>query len=759
MATINIGGRAVEVPDNLDLPENPARSLRNNVFGDAAAQAANPRTITPQITPEPIGQNPGMTGNPANNELLRAAQQRIDPVQTAARNAAGPQAPQPIGPSSTIGNDGPFSSWSRFESEVRARGNPETAGGWSPDAEAWRADQQARNNPDMLKTSTPTASPVPPTLRERVAGAARTAGGLALGAAAAYGGNKLAGAMSNVGNPGGAAPGAPTSTGSQAASQIPTDGYPKAPPAQPYNFWTDNEAGRNLGNAVQAVAPLGGLAAIAKVPGMATRAAGLADAALTGLATGVNEQRQQAAPPLAGGAATARSTAPAPIPADFRRAPFDDPRRVDRDPSRASLGASRDFTRELNALPEQLPGDLRSGVINKTVGPDGRVTYSGSNVAGGAQTVDGMGRRTSGGGTVSMMGGQPGDLTPAERLAQIERDIANHREITRLRTQIMDHDAPSPGLVEFSGETLASALRKKSDAQGSLSILDDSGISAGERATLKQNERNQNLQAETTRRGQDVLANTTRRGQDMAYAGQTRGQDIVANTTLRGQDMDLQGRLLPKQMEIQLARQMRTLRGQALAAAKGDTTAAAAILAQYGDVEGAKFMTEQSQAAQARGEKTAAAGRDRLKHLAVEVDPKTGLPTVNEAKLAAVMHNVNSMAPGYSTAPAEGQAELEPTITAGEMLRQGMNSTQNNSRWDNFWGNTKPERTKLDLRGAKAVGPVGMGWDAIGPRVSMNDVRLRLGDGSEAIVPRSVWDNQDVQELVATEGKKPYRTR
>src|SRR5574343_174197 len=98
MATINIGGRAVEVPDNLDLPENPARSLRNNVFGDAAAQAANPRTITPQITPEPIGQNPGMTGNPANNELLRAAQQRIDPVQTAARNAAGPQAPQPIGP-------------------------------------------------------------------------------------------------------------------------------------------------------------------------------------------------------------------------------------------------------------------------------------------------------------------------------------------------------------------------------------------------------------------------------------------------------------------------------------------------------------------------------------------------------------------------------------------------------------------------------------------------------------------------------------
>lgn len=744
MATINIGGRTVEVPDNLDLPGNSAPSLRNNVFGDAAAQTANPRTITPQITPEPIGQNPGMTGNPANNELLRAAQQRIDPVQTAARNAAWPQTPQ-------LRGDGPSRPWSQFESEVRARGNP------------W-AGKPEFAGPEPMRGGgggAPVASPaVPPTLRERAAGAARTAGGLAVGVAAAYGGNKLAEAMSNAGNPGSATPGAPTIMGSQAASQIPADGYPKAPPAQPYNFWTDNEAGRNLGNAAQAVAPLGGLAAATKVPGTATRAAGLADAALVGLATGVNEQRQQAAPPLTNGSPLARSTVP--IPTDFRRAAFDDPRRVDLDPSRQSLGASRDFTRELNAFPEQLPGDLRSGVINKTVGPDGRVTYSGNNVAGGAQTVDGMGRRVSGGGTVNMLGGQPGDATPAERLAQIERDTLHAREMNGLRAQLMDRGAPPPGVTMFSGETLSSALRKQSDAQGSLSTLstiNNSDIGAKDRALLAQNERNQNLQAATTRRGQDMLADTTRHGQNLTYAGQTRGQDIVASTALRGQDMDLQGRILPKQMETQMAQRMRALRGQALMAAKGDPTAAAEILAQYGDTDGAKFMTEQSQAAQTRGEKTAAAGRDRLKHLATELDPKTGLPVINEAKLASVMHNANSMAPQFSTASAEDQAAMEPTITAGEMLRQGMNSTQNNSRWDNFWGNTKAERTKLDLRGAKAIGPVGMGWDAIGPRVSINDIRLRLGDGTEAVVPRSVWDNQNVQELVAAEGKKPYRAR
>lgn len=661
MATINIGGRTVEVPDNLDLPGHPARSLRNNVFGDAAAQTANPQTIAPPLR-----------------------------------------------------GDGPSPPWSQFESEVRARGNP-----WAGKPE-FAGPEPMRGG---VSTAPTAPSVAPPTLRERAAGAARTAGGFAIGAAAAYGGNKLAEAMSNAGNPGRATPGAPTIMGSQAASQIPTDGYPKAPPAQPYNFWTDNEAGRNLGNAVQAVAPLGGLAAATKVPGTATRAAGLADAALVGLATGVNEQRQQAAPPARG---TMPASAPTPV----------------------TAASTQPITFAPTDGPEQ-PSGARTNVLR--VGN----SYSGPEGVGGNISINNVGHR----GTVNMLGGQPGDATPAERLAQIERDTLHAREMNSLRAQLMDRGAPPPGVTMFSGETLGSALRKQSDAQGSLSTINNSDIGAKDRALLAQNERNQNLQAATTRRGQDMLADTTRHGQNLTYAGQTRGQDITASTALRGQDMDLQGRVLPKQMEIQMAQRMRALRGQALMAAKGDPTAAAEILAQYGDMDGAKLMTEQSQAAQTRGEKTAAAGRDRLKHLATELDPKTGLPVINEAKLASVMHNANSMAPQFSTASAEDQAAMEPTITAGEMLRQGMNSTQNNSRWDNFWGNTKAERTKLDLRGAKAIGPVGMGWDAIGPRVSMNDIRLRLGDGTEAVVPRSVWDNQNVQELVAAEGKKPYRAR
>lgn len=744
MATINIGGRTVEVPDNLDLPGHPARSLRNNVFGDAAAQTANPRTIAPQITPEPIGQNPGMTGNPANNELLRAAQQRIDPVQTAARNAAWPQAPQPIGPNNpAFHGDGRYGAPPNPVMEAPTAGRTSLrAGVGAAEGTLGKVGYAAGRGVQAVANS-PVGGLVKGALNP-----AAIAGSVAVGHFNDYKLND---------------PGVDSSLGGTLRAFVQDKKDQMAlPPGDPGHLFTTLpktraslgkgalETGMDLGSAVANVADL-------VVPGKAP----ISSWYDRKLRETFGDQLQ---PHASVAQATQGVQSPVPssaksIPTDFRRAAFDDPRRVDLDPSRQSLGASRDFTRELSAFPEQLPGDLRSGVINKTVGPDGRVTYSGNNVAGGAQTVDGMGRRVSGGGTVNMLGGQPGDATPAERLAQIERDTLHAREMNGLRAQLMDRGAPPPGVYMFSGETLSSALRKQSDAQGSLSILDERDISAMERATLKQNERNQNLQAATTRRGQDMLADTTRHGQNLTYAGQTRGQDIVANTALRGQDMDLQSRILPKQMEIQLAQRMRALRGQALMAAKGDPTAAAEILAQYGDTDGAKFMTEQSQAAQTRGEKTAAAGRDRLKHLATELDPKTGLPVINEAKLASVMHNANSMAPQFSTASAEDQAAMEPTITAGEMLRQGMNSTQNNSRWDNFWGNTKAERTKLDLRGAKAIGPVGMGWDAIGPRVSMNDIRLRLGDGTEAVVPRSVWDNQNVQELVAAEGKKPYRAR
>ena len=110
---------------------------------------------------------------------------------------------------------------------------------------------------------------------------------------AGVGGVLAAKGLRDVGAPKGTAavPGERQSGDSASSMQIPTGGNRPAPAAQPYNFWTDNEIGRNLGNAASAIAPLGGVATAAGAPGAATKAFGLADAAVTSLAAGVRDER------------------------------------------------------------------------------------------------------------------------------------------------------------------------------------------------------------------------------------------------------------------------------------------------------------------------------------------------------------------------------------------------------------------------------------------------------------------------------------
>jgi len=566
----------------------------------------------------------------------------------------------------------------------------------------------------------PTAPSVaPPTLRERAAGAARTAGGLAVGVAAAYGGNKLAEAMSNAGNPGSAAPGAPTIMGSQAASQIPADGYPKAPPAQPYNFWTDSEAGRNLGNAAQAVAPLGGLAAATKVPGTATRAAGLADAALVGLATGVNEQRQQAVPPARG---TMPASAPTPV----------------------TAASTQPITFAPTDGPEQ-PSGARTNVLR--VGN----SYSGPEGVGGNISINNAGPR----GTVNMMGGQPGDATPAERLAQIERDTLHAREMNGLRAQLMDRGAPPPGVTMFSGETLGSALRKQSDAQGSLSTINNSDIGAKDRALLAQNERNQSLQAATTRRSQDIQAETLRRDQDFSHADRVLNVQTQAATNRRDQDMRLQGQLLPKQMEIQMAQQMRRIHGDLMKASGGDYGKAAQLASAYGLGDHAKNFMELGQAEQKFGSEKLNAVRDMFKgqFASPDKDGKLVRDELLESQAAAMALAAN---PSFASMPQDQRNELVGNI--GRQVKQLQSANMKNG---DIWSwmklkNAPSAYTSMpspeELRGA-TYGDAG--WGAILPGgANRLDRQLRLKDGREFNIDPSLVTQGDIA-LWEKYGAKP----
>jgi hypothetical protein len=110
------------------------------------------------------------------------------------------------------------------------------------------------------------------------------------------------------------------------------------------------------------------------------------------------------------------------------------------------------------------------------------------------------------------------------------------------------------------------------------------------------------------------------------------------------------------------------------------------------------------------------------------------------------------MAPGFQGASEPEQQAVMPQIVAGETMRQEINRTQNNSRWDRLVGNRKPDRTKLDLRDAKMDGIAGA-WDALGPEVEYGDIALRLGDGSRQFISKEKW-NQTQRELLEAESKK-----
>lgn len=102
---------------------------------------------------------------------------------------------------------------------------------------------------------------------------------------------------------------------------------------------------------------------------------------------------------------------------------------------------SRNFSAELNKVPANLPSDLREGVIHKTVGADGRVTYSGRNVAPGAdgktQMVDGLGKTLESKGQVLTSGSAPvagpnggfaidnNGPSAAQRMAQTSSTLTN----------------------------------------------------------------------------------------------------------------------------------------------------------------------------------------------------------------------------------------------------------------------------------------------------------------------------------------------
>jgi len=220
---------------------------------------------------------------------------------------------------------------------------------------------------------------------------AKSVGPAIVAGAGGYGAVKLA---ENYGNPANGPQGNYQPPAS--ASQIPTDGYQAAPAAQPYNFFSDTDTGRNLNNLSRA---LPGAVGGGVVSGALRVGSGLARTASTaeglGLATAGGAQ---AAMPGTQVRSTVPGAAQTPAPDTYPQANANSDARQLRlgDPSSSDL--NDEFS---NAMIENRNPN---GKVTKVVGPDGKVSYSGGNVSGEVsfQGADGNALRgRPGGGYVS----------------------------------------------------------------------------------------------------------------------------------------------------------------------------------------------------------------------------------------------------------------------------------------------------------------------------------------------------------------------
>lgn len=395
--------------------------------------------------------------------------------------------------------------------------------------------------------------------------------------------------------------------------------------------------------------------------------------------------------PQAQAATTPAATAPAaprynfPNTAGAGRGSAADPNRTDVDPTNPAFGAARDMSRELGTVPRVLPGDLRKGVIHKTMDANGRPVYSGIDVGNDAQMVDGMGRQLRGGGTLSVM--------PGMSRSEIDAIMAR----------------PMPGQGQGGPVNLT--------AQGGLF---DTPRARRQAEALRLEQRGQDLNFSATTRGQDMALKGT-----MATVGERRGarmQELAVQQALRG-------------------RQAAYVQG-----AKGNLAQAAEDALANGDTAIAEALGGAADKGDARALKRREAVKDILKPMAVTKD-KDGNPVVNDALVESATADLEGVAGALGLDSVDQLLTDANRARAAVKLINGLN--QRNQTLSDFLGFTEPTRRRQlpSLRGAQSE-TVGIADGLFGVGRGVGDRRLVTGSGN-LYLPQEIYADEGVQSLLA----------
>lgn len=451
------------------------------------------------------------------------------------------------------------------------------------------------------------------------------------------------------------------------------------------------------------------------------------------------------------------------LPTNHRGKGYDDPRRVDMDPSRQSLGDSRDLSKELAGLPGRMPGGMREGMIYKTTDENGRTVYSGTNVREGAGFVDGRGANIGSRGSVNTV--------PGMSQAQIDATLTNP---DGSRWSASDNAIMAANLRDgvdpYRGTSRGAAAAGGNQFQAPQNELYDGG-GFGLLSNRARNERSLKMDAEQLKPGARTALKAFYEGEKehrknqtdvqktaMSEDGALKRTAMTDGTTRRGQDMDLQGKRVEAQgryavenAKLLREAQMREAQAQIWNDAKQDPVAARDMALRYGFGDMAKSFGELATSNQSRAKAASERGVSRLESRAVDEDGN-----ITDGAKAIVRAQANSMAPGFETMQPPEQDQYARDVLAGIDVMQGVNQTRDPS-FLNMVGNAVGLAGRSDmitslpeLKGAKAE-KVGFWEGATTARVGKGDMKLAMPDGTELFIPRNKVD-QNTKELLRARG-------
>lgn len=393
-----------------------------------------------------------------------------------------------------------------------------------------------------------------------------------------------------------------------------------------------------------------------------------------------------------------------------------------------NAGTDRDLTRELNAVPATLPTDMRPGIVAKTTGPGGRVTYSGTDVRENPSMVDGAGRNLSLRGSFSTLptapetasgalpaGGQGVPATPVPSGVAGFDSTGSGNMLGRSRAQLRQ-----------DALTQASSIAPGTRALGvrSLDALDRQDLADTSAGATR-------FAAQTS--AEASMANARTAADANRYAADRQVDASMASA---------RGMRLRTSLETQAKLQAQQVMAQAMAQANGDAGQAAQIMASMG--YNPETLTQLATNQQARAAKGKDDAESYFRASSVNAENK-----IDEGLLAQHAEMANQITGGrWAGMTNEQRMQLAPDVVAGVKLLKGINSLRDHelTKAVGLDHNT-PAMTNLpDMNGA-VIDRVGMRTGLLTNNVASGDYRILTRDGQELFVPGSAVDGGTLSML------------